>query len=160
MEIGPDVSGSPARSPPIPGPQRRAAQDTVNINSGVRMSLTNNSCMRLEVWSSDSGTSYKPLRRQSPGVGYVVTQPNHSTWLSAYISVTLEREQRGQSQFNPGPEFRRRTWKTRTFGVKGDRCRSILPYSHRTERPRPGSECQPRHIPAPRQNGLFWCQKS
>src|SRR5215813_1713691 len=37
MEIGPEVSGRPARSPPIPGPHRRADQETVSINKGVRI---------------------------------------------------------------------------------------------------------------------------
>src|ERR1700738_1984707 len=48
MEIGPEVSGNPARSPPIPGPHRRAAQETASIKRGVRKSLISSNCTATE----------------------------------------------------------------------------------------------------------------
>src|SRR6266446_3720741 len=49
MEIGPEVSGNPARSPPIPGPHRRAAQETASIKRGVRKSLISSNCTATEL---------------------------------------------------------------------------------------------------------------
>jgi hypothetical protein len=43
-EIGPEVSGNPARNPPIPDPHRRAAQETAIIKRGVSKSLISGSC--------------------------------------------------------------------------------------------------------------------
>jgi hypothetical protein len=43
--MGPEVSGNPARSPPIPGPHRRDAQETAIIKRGVSKSLISSNCM-------------------------------------------------------------------------------------------------------------------